>query len=859
MSLRKKTMLIIGSTIIGLLVVMYIHSQFVLLDDFSELEEQSVLRNVERALSSLFNEISSLNTLVIDNALWDDTCAFIENGNEDYLRANYLNSTFSDNNLNLVVILNLESQIVFEKGFDLEGDQGIEIQESFHKHLSKDSPLVHHQDSKTGVKGIVSLPQGPMLIASSPILTSDGEGLVRGTYIMGRLLDSEEISQIADKVHLFLTMHYWNEPKMTADFQTARETLKQAGEIFIEEHDDQFIDGYSMLNDIYGNPILLMQVKISREIYNKGRSSIKHFIILLIVSSLILGAVSLLVMEKMVLTRLSRLSKNVSSIGASGDLKARIPVTGNDEIASLVGSINDMMEALLKFQKNEERYVSLVNELRGAHQSVKDIVEFLPDATFVIDSEKKVIAWNKAIEEMTGVSKEEIIGKTDYAYTLPFYGYPRPALIDLIVDNNDELIKLYECVKKDRNKLCTEIFVPSLYNGKGASLWAAASPIYDSDGNLVGAIESIRDITARKEAEERLQYLSFHDSLTGLYNRTYFEDMMLRFTKEKCNSIGIIICDVDGLKLVNDTLGHQVGDKLLIAASDVLKASLIKGAVAARIGGDEFAILISQTDRSTLEKIVYLIRDEISKYNDIYIEVHLCISIGYATNDDGSVSLNDLFKEADSNMYREKLYHKKSNRSAIVQTLMQALKSRDFITEGHADRLEELLADSGLVIGLSVEKINNLRLLCQFHDLGKVGISDKILFKEESLTFEEFSEMKRHSEIGYRIAGSVPELMPISDLILKHHEWWNGEGYPLGLKGEEIPIECRLLSIADAYDVMSSERSYRKAMSQKEAICELRRCAGIQFDPKLVKEFIRILKVKKDQSRSINFDDNLGN
>ena len=148
-------------------------------------------------------------------------------------------------------------------------------------------------------------------------------------------------------------------------------------------------------------------------------------------------------------------------------------------------------------------------------------------------------------------------------------------------------------------------------------------------------------------------------------------------------------------------------------------------------------------------------------------------------------------------------------------------------------------------IGLTQQKINDLILLAQFHDIGKVGVADRILFKPGPLTNEEKIEMQRHCEMGYHIALSAPELAPIADWILKHQEWWNGQGYPLGLKEEEIPLECRIISIVDAYDAMTSDRPYRKALSHQSAIRELKRCSGSQFDPVLIESFIYILETCK--------------
>lgn len=366
--------------------------------------------------------------------------------------------------------------------------------------------------------------------------------------------------------------------------------------------------------------------------------------------------------------------------------------------------------------------------------------------------------------------------------------------------------------------------------------------VRERTADLALANEELRaEIAERKAAEQKMMYFSMHDPLTGLYNRTFFEEEMRRLEQQQYRNVGLIMCDVDGLKLINDSMGHDKGDSLLIATANVIKSCFRSSDIVARVGGDEFAVLLPYASVEVMEEAYQRLQESVGSLDHSWQGLPLSVSVGLALREEASMPLAEVFKEADNNMYREKLYRSQSTRSAIVQTLMKALEARDFITEGHAERLQSMVADLGSAIGLSYKSIVDLRLLAQFHDIGKVGLPDRILFKPGPLILEEKLEMQRHCEIGHRIALASPDLMHIADWVLKHHEWWNGQGYPLGLCGEDIPLECRILAIADAYDAMTSDRPYRKAMTHEEAIEELLRCAGTQFDPYLLEKFSALL------------------
>lgn len=486
----------------------------------------------------------------------------------------------------------------------------------------------------------------------------------------------------------------------------------------------------------------------------------------------------------------------------------------NEEELILLRRVTEIITNALERHQFEEK-------LKESEASYRTIFENTGTATIITEENSMIVLANDEFTKLSGFERQEIEGAKSWTQFFCEETVEKMITYHSLRRRNDPSVpNNYEAQFKDKSGNTKHVLVHvAILPGKKQSIF------------------SLTDISAKKNAENKLKYLSYHDFLTGLFNRTYFEEEFSRLEQQR-KSVGVIVCDLDGLKLTNDTAGHNAGDAMLVAASKVLKSSIRADDVLARIGGDEFAILLPDCSQAILQSICLRIKRNLARHNKSNSKLNINMSLGYSLKTEESKSLSDVFKEADDNMYKEKLHNNQSRQGQIINTLSKAIEARDFITGGHAERLHEHVTELACKVGIKENELADLRLFAKFHDIGKVGIPDRILFKREPLTKKEMYEMRRHSEIGYRIACTSPDLLRIADWILKHHEWWNGSGYPLGLKGHDIPLECRILSIVDAYDAMTCDRPYRKAMSHALAVKELRRYSGVQFDPELVELFI---------------------
>lgn len=366
---------------------------------------------------------------------------------------------------------------------------------------------------------------------------------------------------------------------------------------------------------------------------------------------------------------------------------------------------------------------------------------------------------------------------------------------------------------------------------------SCASPIKGFNNEFLGVIMLLWDVTERVREEDKLLYASQHDAMTGLYNRRYYENALKEVDIEGNLPISIIMGDLNSLKMTNDVFGHYIGDSMIETAGRAIQNACRTKDIVSRVGGDEFVAILLNSSEKLAKKICSNIKKICRmEYEDEPYKVS--ISLGHATKYDMDTNLSDIIKSAEDRMYKKKLIESKNAKTEILESMKDILANRSHEDEEHIKNVEEVSVKIAKAMDMTQGQVNDLRLLAKMHDIGKISVKDCILNKTENLIDSEWEELKKHSEAGYRITQYLSEVSHIAKYVLSHHERWDGKGYPHGLKGEEIPLLCRILFVADAYDAMTSDRPYRKALELSEAVKELKLNSGTQFDPKIVDVFV---------------------
>ncbi len=494
-----------------------------------------------------------------------------------------------------------------------------------------------------------------------------------------------------------------------------------------------------------------------------------------------------------------------------------------EQLNSELDKIKQIIDVYEQSQPDVEKIKEALNDSKEKYEA---LINSAPFGVITLDEKGIITSCNNNVLKFLDLPKQEIIGK--HFTKLNF----------LNIEDIPSYLKIFTYALSGKEGMSFEI---TGQNKNGDIFFGEVHYGLIKKDDKVNSVQVlINDITRRKKVEEKLKYLRFHDDLTGLYNRAYFEEEIKRLDSDRQLPLSFIIGDVNGLKLINDAFGSMEGDRILKNIARAIVECCRKEDIIARWGEDEFSVLLPRTPIEYAKKIVIRIRETCQRNGKV--KINFDISFGTSTKHSIDQDFQGVIKEAKDEMYKNKLFESKSIPDSVISSLVDSLMEGSYETREHGKRVRKMVLKLGRAIGLPKSKLDELSILADLHDLGKIAIPDDIVKKREKLNEKDWKVLKSYPEIGYNIAKSSYKFSNIAEYILTHHERWDGTGYPQELKGEDIPMASRITAIADAYDVMRSGRFYKRTLSKKEAIEEIKKSSGTQFDPKLVEEFIKILK-----------------
>jgi signal transduction histidine kinase/DNA-binding response OmpR family regulator len=495
----------------------------IVLGSFNALEEKHVRQNVDRVLRALSRELAGLDTLTVDWAAWDDTYAFILDNNEAFVKSNLVDDTFTAAKVSLMLFVNSSGEIVFSKAVDLATEEEIPVSKSLQEVLLKDGRLLDHPNTDSSVGGIVLTKEGPMLIASRPITTSESEGPMRGTLMMGRYLDSTEIKRLGDTTRLSLSIQIVKDHQMPTEFETARSFLSKNEPAVSRPMGRDSVAGYALIEDVKGDPVLMLKVDMPREIFNQGQTTISYFIWWLIGTGIIFGAVILWMLEKQIVSRVSLLSRDVNTISSNSDFSARVALTGNDELAGLVTDVNGMLDslqqadnALRKAHDNlekrvedrtaelvamNERFKREIEERKGAEEGLRQAKEVAEKANNKLESVVQRANQMTSEAKAANAAKTQFLTNMSHEIRTPMNGVMGITTLLLGTDLNPEQHDLAETIHKSGDRLM-EVINQILDFSK---IEADRLDLEELDFNLREAVEETTSVLATVAFEKGVE------------------------------------------------------------------------------------------------------------------------------------------------------------------------------------------------------------------------------------------------------------------------------------------------------------------------------------------------------------------
>ena len=778
--------------------------------------KNQMMRNFESAEKIIDNEKGNLDVTLKDWAYWDDTYNFINDGNEAYKQSNLQKESLEYLKLNMMIFANDKGEIIESQDQGISEDVAIKVTEKIKQGNFYTGILTKEEDVNTD---LIRVDDQVYFVGSALVSNSSHSAASNGSIVFVQAYNDNLVGYIEDLTGLKVSL---SEPPLgtPSSLETQISSTEYNGETYLTSN--------KLQEDINGEKSIYMVILQKQTNYSLIANRFNGFVIGFILLILLILMCDYFVFNRMVFKRLTKLKNFLNEVAKKKDTALSIRVDGPDELGQLAESANKMLKALDTANKDikqmDERYRLIMEATNDGY------------IDFSVKSQEIYISpeWKKFI------GYEGIDGYQLYLnYCLKIHPQCKKRLLNTLDNVVNGKIDYYE--EEFRVIGTSNRIIWVLQRGKVVQR--------DENNIAIRVISTISDITMRKTNEEEIVFLSYSDPLTMLNNRAFMKRQFEMLNNEKNPNYFIIMCDINGLKITNDTFGHKEGDRILVAVSNLLIHSCQPDDIVSRWSGDGFVMIVKDKDQKYISNLIERIMSEAKKLTGFHFNIS--IGVGSAKRSIEHTSTEDVMNLAEKRMFRSKLMDRSSSRNAPISSLTRTLHEKSSETEEHTMRIKVLSNTLGKKLGLFQDKLDELGLLSLLHDIGKIGIPEQILIKPGKLTEEEWGVIKTHSEIGYRIAKSTPELEHIADAILSHHEKYDGTGYPNGQKGEEIPYLSRIINVVDSFDVMTHSRIYKEASDLSYASNELKRCSGTQFDPSIVNEFLGIIEAETDGLASI--------
>jgi len=870
-SIRTKFFLAILALMLVLTLGMAAFMKFKVVPSLENLEAESAIQTTSKLEKVVTTSAKDILAVAADYGAWDDTRAVILDNTliKKYFATNFIFASFENFNLNFVGLYDNKFKQIY----------GVEkVGEGLNNKFVFDLAKEYSNGVYTYYRNLDEKKQTITRFVLSEITDTQGDFKTKVGYLL-----------LGQNLNIGALITNATDPQISVKLVNFNEVVQNNQPYYVQIKQQKIVAYFSMGYLNAKANYFFVEVTQGREFYLETLNNITVLMLGVYIIFILLMAHISYFLNKFIFQPLASINKETREVSLSNiTLKnSNLPKTKKtpDEIGELRNSLSTMLEKIGEEEagnkkieaelKNNERQLLAKEKILSAtaklQQEVisknekKDIYEVLmknilaslvPDRIQIFEDISDEISGEIHMQRFAqaGLKPSVPLYENDkffenIPYTQEVFGGWLPALKEgkTLILNTENLAGEEKAVL-EKYGIKTIILVPifikqALFGHLSVETFTKRTWREEELSLLAMAGTTLALALEKYFAMKALELSNFHDALTGLYNRKFYEEEAKRIFSTKRNyPISLIMGDLDGLKMTNDTLGHKRGDELIINVAKCLGKSFRKDEVVARVGGDEFSVVLPKCSEEEISRVYQRILEENKQMNEA-LEIPFNISLGYATQKQLGESFESVSKAADNRMYSNKMKNGQKSKDEMIAALLLTLTSKDATAEAHLTRAAEIIASFAKFLDRDEARIEALRLFAKFHDVGKAGIPEAILLKQGPLTPEEFGEMQRHSEIGYKLTKFVPYLAFASDWILHHHENWDGTGYPGKLAGEKIPFESRMMLLVGAYVTMISEdKASKGAKTKEEAIEEISKGKGTQFDPELAAAFIEFLR-----------------